>query len=161
MGCGCKDAQEEPIKLNRDHRTPVEPAMQDNKLSAVLAERDVWRTSYEQLQKDYEEATKKFDAIVDSLPRELQQEIVNNFFGEDTQRVENPYKIFRFTVELKLEADTNDLDTCTLLDDVEIGFKQNGYIAHGFAMGDAYIENSTREHVVLSNPDYVDSEQLF
>lgn len=165
MGCGCKDAQQEPIKLAYDSQSPVEDLRDtpegNDPTSAIKAERDVWKASYEQLQKEYEEATRKFDSVVNSLPENMQDDIVAKFFNEQVEPTKSTYKVFKFKVELRLEDYSGDLDACTLLDDMEISFKQNGYTAHGFALGDATLEDSTIENVVLSNPNYVAPDELF
>jgi hypothetical protein len=158
MGCGCKDAQQEPIVANNPGPTNVTIDMPSKNVPAAT-EADIWKKSFEELQKKYEDATRKFDDVVSSLPEDTQNDIVRKFFSEtDTApKQEHKYKVFRFEVELRYQ-EHEDVDLCTMMDSIEVKFAQTGYGLFGYSISPISMEDSTKEYVALSNPNYKDDE---
>jgi len=128
MGCGCKDPQEGLTIQNKEEWPEVvwpDGAMDEfqSKINSLQSEKNIWKSSYEDLSTQVKTITTKLDALLDTLPENIQQQF-NEAFSEAPVAAETPSnkrvdKIFKFSVEVDLEV-ADDVDLCEVMSEIDI-----------------------------------------
>jgi hypothetical protein len=151
MGCGCKDANEGLNIQDKPSELPVEAAEEfQSKINSLQSEKNIWKQSYEDLSTQVNAITSKLDALLDTLPENIQQQF-NEAFSEAPMAVKTPSsnfvdKKFSFSVEIYLELPEN-FDECDVLENTTIGLEGENFKMLQTRVGEAKLSETNNDAI--------------
>lgn len=157
MGCGCKDANEGLNIQDKPSELPVEAFDEfQSKIDSLQSEKNIWKQSYQELSSEITAITSKLDAILDTLPSDIQERISaaftntpveNNMSTEDPSAMMNPGRKdtkFSFSVEIYAEI-APDFDECSILENISIGTESEHINILQIRIGEATLEETNND----------------
>jgi hypothetical protein len=149
MGCGCKDANEGLNIQDKPSELPIEAIDEfQSKIDSLQSEKNIWKQSYEDLNNQVNAITSKLDALLDTLPENIQQQF-NEAFQDAPVAAENPSsnfvdKKFSFSVEIYLELPEN-FDECDVLENITIGLEGENFRMLQTRVGEAKLSETNHD----------------
>jgi hypothetical protein len=151
MGCGCKDPQE-GLDIQAKPATLPSEAIDEfqSKINSLQSEKNIWKSSYEDLSTQVNAITSKLDALLDTLPENIQQQF-NEAFSEAPMAVKTPSsnfvdKKFSFSVEIYLELPEN-FDECDVLENITIGLEGENFKMLQTRVGEAKLSETNNDAI--------------
>jgi hypothetical protein len=149
MGCGCKDPEEGLNIQDKPSELPIEAIDEfQSKIASLQSEKNIWKASYEDLNAQVTAITTKLDALLDTLPENVQQQFNEAFSEAPVAPAEQAKedKIFTFTVKVYAEVPAG-ATTCDVLDDMSIQPIGDFMNLLQMQVGDATLEDTNLDDV--------------